>query len=151
MIVRSGNLGNIRFLWRSSVEPLGYPHSAAQFVAPFKSDPAAMLELRRLLDQSQFGIDVGRLTDEEVLAAVVRLLNAGDLIAAYESPRKSQGSGGAAVQQAGAAQAAPPPPQRSQPPPPPPESPTFPPNHAAAAQAATLTAAAATGQPFCDT
>jgi hypothetical protein len=144
MIIRASAASAIRFLWRDSAFLFGDAERALQFLGQFKSDAAAMADLRRLLGERDWLASPGRLSDDEVLAAVARLLGSGELVAAVEwKPRIS------APQLPDSAPEAPAPsressPQQEQ------ESDTFGPGHDGAQQAAALVAASQSGAPFCE-
>jgi hypothetical protein len=113
----------------------------------FKSDLSAMRDLRALLADSNTGTPNPRLTDDEVLVGIARLLASGELMLVREGPMQ----GGAATQATTSSQSDTPP---ASPPPASsksqaPENPGLPPNTDGAAQAAVLAAAAASGAPFC--
>jgi hypothetical protein len=124
----------------------------AQLLARWKGDPAALADLRRLLHNgSQHTSGVARLNDDDILAEVGRLVQAGELLLVEMEPlRLTSSSGGAQAPAAAPPEAALPKPQRSaresEP-----EPATFGSDLNVAAQAAALQAAAAQGVPFCPT
>lgn len=74
-----------------------------EFLRQFKLDAAAMADLRGVLMESRVGIRCDRLSDDEVLACVARLLASGDLIlVANWAPH---GNGDNASENAGSGQA----------------------------------------------
>jgi len=130
-----------------SVTPLGGDKGRLQFLAARKGNIAGMTLLRRLLRESGRRIDVYRLTEDQVVEEIARLIWSGEI---ELGSGRTWDLGGASKVQAGAPAA---PPAASQPSSgsraPEPESATFPPGLNGATQAATLIAAAASGAPFC--
>jgi hypothetical protein len=121
--------------------------STQQFLAPFVIDRYAMGGLRGLLSESQRWMDVSRLTADQVVAEVTRLILAGELGVALRPPVYPIGT--SSIQQSGAS--APPPAAtplsstKSEEP----DPATFSSSLNALAQAAALSAAAASGAAFC--
>jgi len=121
--------------------------STQQFLTQFKNDTYAIAWLRGLLSQSRQWIGASRLTGDQVLAEVARLLLSGELGVALIPRPLSTGSNSAE-------RTGDPPPVAAGPPLPvtkmeEPEPPTFPPDLNGVIQAAALAAAAASGAPFC--
>lgn len=79
MLIRSA-----QFLWRRSLRPISSLESARRQLAPFLGDAGAVASFRRLLRERRWQHDVSRLTDQEVLAQVARLLAAGELVMSVE-------------------------------------------------------------------
>ena len=140
-------ISNYTLFWKRQVQNYPDPKAGKRLLEQFKGDPSAMRDLRALLDESLQGFTNSRMTDDQVLEGISRLLAAGELIMVREWPAH----GGAATQpqasSAGDDQKASPPPaaSKSQPP----ESQTLPSNTDGAAQAAALQNAAQNGAPFC--
>jgi hypothetical protein len=151
---------NYYFFWRrrairftedkdSAVEVTAFSDgkSTQQFLAPFVIDRYAMGGLRGLLSESQRWMDVSRLTADQVVAEVTRLILAGELGVALRPPVYPIGT--SSIQQSGAS--APPPAAtplsstKSEEP----DPATFSSSLNALAQAAALSAAAASGAAFC--
>jgi hypothetical protein len=134
--------------WRSQIARFRDSKSAIQFLSAVKVDARAMSDLRGLLFESRLRIDVSRLTDDQVLAEIARLIWLGHLVVANDR----EGRSGASSQPAGPTQIAQTPagvPVRSGPQSQEPEPATLPSNLNSIAQAAALSAAAANGTPFC--
>jgi hypothetical protein len=133
--------------WRSRIAWFRDSKSAMQFLSAVKGDALAMSDLRGLLCESRLRIDISRLTDDQVLAEIARLIWLGHLVVANDR----EGRSGASSQPAGPSQITQTPtgvPVRSGPQSEP-EPATLPSNLNSVAQAAALTAAAASGTPFC--
>ena len=121
--------------------------STQQFLAQFKGDTYAIAWLRGLLSESRQWIGASRLTGDQVLAEVARLILSGELGVALIPRALSSGS-------SSAERTGDPPPVAAGPPlaatkSEEPEPPTFPPDLNGVIQAAALAAAAASGAPFC--
>ena len=134
--------------WRSRVARFRDSKSAIQFLSASKGDAFVMSDLRGLLFESRLRIDVSRLTDDQVLAEIARLIWLGHLVIANDR----EGRSGASSQPVGPTQSTPAPGgpavnsgSQSQEP----EPATLPSNVNSVAQAAALSAAAASGTPFC--
>jgi hypothetical protein len=121
--------------------------STQQFLARYTIDRHAMIGLRSLLSESQRWIDVSRLTADQVVAEVTRLILAGELGVALRPRVYTIGSSPIPVSGAMAAAPAANPlaTSKSQEP----DPATFSPSLNALAQAAALSAAAASGVAFC--
>jgi hypothetical protein len=144
MIIRASAASTIRFLWRDSAFRFGDAEHALQFLGQFKSDAVAMGDLRRLLGERDWLADPGRLTDDQVLAAIARLLGSGELVAALEwKPRISAPQLPDSEPEAPAPSREPSQQQEQ-------ETDTFGAGHDGAQQAAALRAAAEAGVPFCE-
>jgi len=152
LIIRSSKSPTVGLVSRRSVDFLRSPHVAAQLLARWKGDPAAMADLRLLLHESSRHAGVDRLKDDDILAEVGRLMHAGELLLVEFGPLHITPGGAGAMAQAATqqpTQAPPPkgaPSQEDEP-----EPATFGSDLDGAAQAATLQAAAAQGAPFCPT
>ncbi len=146
MSLRRLGISNYHLFWRRQIQS-GDESVELRFLAQYKDDPGAMRDLRALLAESALGIPNTRLTDDQVLAGIARLLASGELLAVRELPVH----GGSATQPdaAGPSDAPAPSPAPSSSSKPGPESPTLPSNTNGAAQAASLIAAASSGAPFC--
>lgn len=141
-------ISNYLLFWRRQVQSYSDQAAARMTLGQFKDDPIGMRDLRAILDDPMTGIQNARLTDDQVLDAVARLVASGELIAVREWPVH----GGAATQpqssnQSEQQEASPAPASHSQPPP---ENPTLPSNTDGSTQAAALAAAASSGAPFCE-
>jgi hypothetical protein len=139
-------ISNYHLFWRRQVQAYLDPAAARMTLGQFKDDPSAMRDLRALLEDPMLGVPNDRLTDDQVLDRVARLVAGGEVMMIREWPMH----GGAATQPQKSSQpddspATPPQSRKSDPP----ENPTLP-NTNGAAQAAALSAAAASGAPFCD-
>ena len=141
-------ISNYHLFWRRQVQQYLDPAGARLVLGQFKDDPSAMRDLRALLEEPMLGIPNARLTDDQVLDAVARLVAGGEVLLAREWPVH----GGSANPPQASSQ-----PDDSTPPTPvaskksqAPESSSLPSNTNAATQAAALTAAAASGAPFCE-
>jgi hypothetical protein len=133
--------------WRSRIARFRDSKSAIQFLAAVKGDAIAMSDLRGLLFESRLRNDLSRLTDDQVLAEIGRLIWLGHLVVVNDR----EGRSGASSQPAGPSQITQTPtgvPVRSGPQSEP-EPATLPSNLNSVAQAAALSAAAASGTPFC--
>jgi hypothetical protein len=148
MSLSSTGTSNYYFVWRRQLQH----GDNTRFLPQFKGDPSAMRDLRSLLDESATGIPLARLTDDQVIAGVARLLASGELMIAKELPMH----GGAAAKTDVSGNDTPPEasvPLRAsgksnaQPP----ESPTFSSDVDGVSQAGVLTEAAATGAALCPT
>jgi len=151
---------NYYFFWRRQLAPLedgdpslpevvtfGDGRSIRQFLSQYRDDQFAMGNLRGLLGETRHSIDVSRLTTDQLLAEIAKLILTGELGVAI-APRpfsigiaKADKTGEMASAPAGTPVSS----TRSEEP----ESATLPPDLNAVAQAAALTAAAASGTPFC--
>jgi hypothetical protein len=121
--------------------------STQQFLAQYTIDRHAMIGLRGLLSESQRWFDVSRLTADQVVAEVTRLILAGELGVALRPRKYPIGTSSTQVSgNAGPPPAANPlPTTKSQEP----DPATFSSSLNALAQAAALSAAAASGAAFC--
>jgi hypothetical protein len=121
--------------------------STQQFLAQYTIDRSAMIGLRGLLSESQRWIDVSRLTADQVVAEVARLILGGELGVALRPRVYTTGSSPTPVSGAMAAAPAANPlaASKSQEP----DPATFSSSLNALAQAAALSAAAASGAAFC--
>jgi hypothetical protein len=138
MPLRRVGLSNYQFIWRRQLQPGDKP----SFLAQFKSDPSAMHDLRSILAHKYPGIPLSKLSDDQVIDAISRLVAAGELLIAREEPRH----GGSAKQPDIPPDPPPgPSPSPSGPVGPPPEPPSLPPNLDPAALLAALLAAALAG------
>lgn len=142
---RRAGLSNYYFVWRRQL----LPRDRSQFLFQFKSDPIAMQDLRRVLEETFPGVPQTRLTDDQVLAGIGRLVSAGELLIAREEPRHGGSATPSNDSQPDSPPNAAPPSSASKAPPP--ENPTLPSNTNAAMQAAALTNAAAMGAGVCPT
>jgi hypothetical protein len=145
MSLRRTGDSNFYFVWRRQIQHGDRPG----FLSHFKGDPSAMRDLRAILEESSLGVSLARLTDDQVMAAISRLLGSGELMIAAGLPMH----GGSATQAADNSQpdapasspgAASSQGQASDPA-------TFPQDLNAAAQAAALSQAAASGAALCPT
>ncbi len=140
-------ISNYTLFWKRQVQNYPDPKAGKRLLEQFKGDPSAMRDLRALLDESMQGFTNSRMSDDQVLEGISRLLGSGELIMVREWPVH----GGSAAQPQAAApgdqpQASPAPAtSKSQPP----ENPTLPSNTNGAAQAQALQSAAQSGAPFC--
>ena len=151
---------NHYFFWRrrairftedkdSAVELVAFSDSKStqQFLAQFAINRYAMGGLRGLLSESQRWIDVSRLTADQVVAEVTRLILAGELGVALRPPVYTTGTSSTPLSGGSA-----PPPSANPLPSTKSEEPdpaTFSSSLNALAQAAALSAAAASGAAFC--
>jgi hypothetical protein len=121
--------------------------STQQFLAQFQVDRYAMDGLRGLLSESRRWLDVSRLTGDQVLAEVARLILAGEIGVALRPHSFYIGSSATPVtgEMTQLPAAAPVNARKSEEP----ESPTFSPSLNAVLQAAALALAAASGAAFC--
>lgn len=147
-VVEAGPFSNFQFFWRYRVHPFGDAAQALQFLARFKTDPAAMARLRGLIAQRSHAGDLSRVSDDQILAQVAGLLGSGELVAGYQRHEAIELPGEPGPEAAPTPASTPPPPQtreRQEP-----DPPTFAAQHDGAAQAQGLAAAAASGVPFCE-
>jgi hypothetical protein len=148
--VRPRRLGisNYHLFWRRQAQRYLDPAAARLVLGQFKDDPIAMRDLRALLEEPVLGIRNARMTDDQVLDAVARLIAGGEVLLAREWPVHGGGANPpqASDQPDDSTPATPAPSTKSQSP----ENPSLPSNTDAATQAAALAAAAASGAPFCE-
>jgi hypothetical protein len=147
MPLRRLGISNYHLIWRSQVQPPGGAFGQ-RLVGQFKADPGAMRDLRALVGDSFYGIPNTRLTADQIVAAVARMVASGELVIVRDMPEH----GGSATQ---ADVPGDPPPEQSSAPQrgsrsQEPDPPTFPSNCNPGAQAAAMSAAAARGAPFCE-
>lgn len=81
-------------LWRRRIRRFNNIDAAIGFLLPFKKDPTAMVDLRAILDASSAGFRGKRLSNDEVLKGVAKLLWSGEVFASSDPVRH----GGAAKQ-----------------------------------------------------
>jgi hypothetical protein len=147
MPLRRLGISNYHLFLGRQVQPAGDDEAARRLLDQFKGDQSAMRDLRALLADSNTGIPNTRLTDDQVVVGIARLLTSGELMLVREGPMQ----GGSASQPGTSSQPDAPPASppaaasKSQAP----ENPSLPPNTDGAAQAAVLAGAAASGAPFC--
>lgn len=84
---------NYLMLWKRRIRRFGSHDAALSFLLPFKTDPIAMLDLRAVLDASSAGFRGKRLSDDEVLKGVAKLLWSGEVVVNSDAVRH----GGAAT------------------------------------------------------
>lgn len=140
-------ISNYTLFWRRQVQTYPEPKAGKRLLEQFKDDTSAMRDFRALLDESLQGFTNSRMSDDQVLEGISKLLSAGELIMVREWPAH----GGSATQPQASAAGGDQPAQRpvasskSQAP----ENPSLPANTNGAAQAAALSSAAENGAPFC--
>jgi hypothetical protein len=147
MSLRRLGISNYHFFLDRQVQAVGDDEAARRLLAQFNGDLSAMRDLRALLAESNSGIPNTRLTDDQVLAGIARLLASGELMLVREGPMQggSTSQAGTSSQPDAPPASAPATASKSQTP----ENPSLPANTDGAAQAAVLAAAAAGGAPFC--
>lgn len=141
-------ISNYTLFWKRQVQNYPEPKAGKRLLEQFKGDPSAMRDLRALLDESLQGFTNSRMSDDQVLEGISRLLASGELLIVREWPLHGGAATTTQASAGGSTQAASPPPvsSNSQAP----ESPTLPPNTNGSSQAAALTSAAQSGAPFCE-
>ena len=144
--------GVLEILWRGASFPTMTDAFAEQALGSLRHDPGSMLEIRKILSRAAPGVcDLSRMSDDEVLACVVRRFAVRQRPTWSSPAASSTGEKQPAAQETQAlAAAASTPRAQAERRTPEPEPATFAPAHDPAAQAAALTAAAVSGVPFCE-
>jgi hypothetical protein len=147
MSLRRLGISNYLLFRGRQVQSVGDDKAAQLLLEQFRGDTGAMHDLEALLAESDTGLPQARLTSDQLLGEIARMLASGELLLVREGPVQA-GSGsqlGATSQPAAPPPSSPTTSSKSQAP----ENPSLPSNTDGAAQAAALAAAAASGTPFC--
>lgn len=144
--IRYGRGHQYHFFRRQEIRSRWDLASATQFLNQFRKDGSALALLRRQVLSSPALGGQGALTDDQVIAALARMLVSGDLVVV--PPERGQLLATQGAEAVAETQAPPPPPRTA--PEPEEEPPTFDGDHDGVTQAAVLIAAAREAFPFCE-
>lgn len=143
--IRFGRGAYYQFFRREDVRTRWDYHSAVQFLNGFRSDEALMATLRRHALAKGTAFSQSKVSDEQVIQILARLLVSGELLVALPHRERYPDT-----QLPETPVAAPPAPKEKKEKAPIVDEPTFEPEHDGVAQAGVLIAAAKAGMPFCE-